>query len=232
MKEPDLWFGLQSAALIWASASFQGIKTQFQRQWERALQNISHTDDLHSKAVEACIYLPWDGTMEAVSNWKEAYKKCNVQIIWRQSSLICEREREKTLLRSPNPDKHTQCFRLFVVLSALVSNYECSLQCQGEISFLHKRSWTGSSGKELEVKISFYRVNSEIWSVRVIQWLVEWPCLLLPCPFYLNVPALQPSTTLCHLSQQPSSLEMWISALFFLTTEYQMISPWAIHLDP
>lgn len=160
--------------------------------------------------MAACIYLPWDGTMEAVSNWKEAHKKCNVQIIWKQSCLICKRETEKTLLRSPNPDKytHAQHFCLLVVPSPLVSDYNSPCNVRRKFHFYTKSHGTGSSGKELEVKISFYRVNSEIWSIRVIQWLVERPCLLLPCPFYLNVPALQPFTTFFHLSQQPRSLEM------------------------
>lgn len=32
--------------------------------------------------------------MEAVSNWKKAHNKRNGQIIWKQSSLICKRERK------------------------------------------------------------------------------------------------------------------------------------------
>lgn len=107
--------------------------------------------------------------MEAVSNWKKAHNKCNGQIIWKQSSLICKREREKTLFTSPNPDKqiHMQCFCLFIVLSLLLF-YTTNVPCRIRGKFLHfcpRVHGTGGSGKKWEVKIFFYRVNSEIVSV-------------------------------------------------------------------
>lgn len=125
--------------------------------------------------------------------------------------LLFAKEKQRKHSSDPLIQTNILTHNIFVCLLSLLPlfqtmNSPCNVR--RKFHFYTKSHGTGSSGKELEVKISFYRVNSEIWSIRVIQWLVERPCLLLPCPFYLNVPALQPFTTFFHLSQQPRSLEM------------------------
>lgn len=95
-----------------------------------------------------------------------------MQKLFGGNPLICKRETEKTLLRSPNPDKriHTKYFCLLSSLP-LFQTMNSPFSVRGEFHLYAKSHGTGGSGKEWEGKISFYRGNSEIWSVRVIQLL-------------------------------------------------------------
>lgn len=114
--------------------------------------------------------------------------------------LLFAKEKQRKHSSDPLIQTNILTYNIFVCLLSLLPlfqtmNSPCNVR--RKFHFYTKSHGTGSSGKELEVKISFYRVNSEIWSIRVIQWLVERPCLLLPCPFYLNV--IKGSSAFYHL---------------------------------
>lgn len=114
------------------------------------------------------------------------------------------------------------CFRLWILLSVSGGNF-IYMQKVMELGVLVR------NGKE---KSLFTGGTLKFGLSESSNCCEKASCCSLPCPFYLNILALQPSTTFCHLFQHPRPLEMWISPLFFLTTVYQMISPCAIHLDP
>lgn len=106
------------------------------------------------------------------------------------------------------------------ILSSLPLFQRMNCPCiRGKFHFSPKGHATSGSGKEWEVKISSHRVNGEIWSVRVIQWMRKDSCPLLPCPFYLNIRSLQPSITFCHLFQHPGPWR-WEYHLFSLKPQY------------
>lgn len=90
-----------------------------------------------------------------------------------EAILLFVNVKQKKLFSDPQIKHiHKKYFCLLFSLPMFQSiNSPCNVS--RKFHFFPKGHGTGDSGKEREVKISFYSVNSEIWSVREIHCLGE-----------------------------------------------------------